>query len=154
MSPDIRVGGSWRSIARGEVFLGGSWRTLTRGEVYKGGAWHPLFTFTSSLSVSVTPLPAVTYTSPPHPTSSIASLFMTAAPSGGLAPYTYLYSVVSSTGAVPVIGPPTNATTNISKTVPAFADITDSFNVTVTDALGATASASFSIEFINDPIGA
>jgi hypothetical protein len=55
MNPDIRVGGSWHSITRGDIYRGGSWRTLTRGEIYKGGDWHALFNFIQPLTVAIAP---------------------------------------------------------------------------------------------------
>ena len=154
MSGEGFLGSAWRTVSYGELLIGAAWKRLTRGEMYKDGAWRSLASFTPTLTVSVTPAPAIAYTSPLHPTSSTAFTVMTATPAGGLGPYTYLYSIVSSTGSTPVIATPTLASTRISKTVPAFADITDDFNVVVTDSLGATASQSFSIEFINEPIEA
>lgn len=132
MNPDLRVGGSWRSIHRAEMFRGGSWRTLTRGEIYKGAAWHPLFTFVSPLTASVSPSSADGSVSS-ITTALVTSNIVTVTPSGGLGPYTYSWSNPGVTASGP-----TNAVTSFSDPLaPAHISSTTA-TCTVTDSLGAT----------------
>src|SRR5690349_3453812 len=141
MSPDLRVGGSWRSITRGEMYRGGSWRTLTRGEIYKGGAWHPLFSFIQPMSVSVSPNP-VTRTGHRSP---VVSVNVTATPTGGAAPYTYSWSV---TGGITATAP-TNAVTTMSASLVDGSTASGTATVTVTDSLGTVATDSTPVTLTN-----
>lgn len=151
MSGELRTGGSWTTIAGGQIFLGGSWRTIIRGEAYKGGAWVTLASFSSTLSLSVSPSPAVFGVHPLALTTRTVTGTVTATPSGGLGPYTYLYETLTYTGSAPSIASPTSATTSVSKSVPANVTYSDSFRVTATDVLGATAHVDFPITFFNEP---
>jgi hypothetical protein len=73
---------------------------------------------------------------------------VTATPSGGLAPYTYSWSVVSSVGSAHIASPAT-ASTILSMTGLSVGDNSGSaqFRCTVTDSLGATASATVNATF-------
>lgn len=141
MSPGLRVGGSWRSITRGEMYRGGSWRTLTRGEIYKGGAWHPLFSFVSPMSVTIAPNPVVRSSR----ATPVTSLDVTATPTGGAAPYTYAWSVDAAIS----LTAPTNAVTKMSAVLGPDQTVTGTATVIVTDSLGTTASDSTPVTLIN-----
>lgn len=143
MNPDLRVGGSWRSIHRAEMFRGGSWRTLTRGEIYKGAAWHPLFTFVSPMTASASPSDVNGYQSSLIPTT-VTSGYTTVTPSGGLGPYTYSWA-----GAGLSITNPTSATTAFYATVSPGGDLFTSATCTVTDSLGSTATANVGVDLQN-----
>lgn len=141
MNPDIRVGGSWRTVSRGEMYRGGSWRTLTRGEIYKGGAWHVLFSFIQPMSVVIAPKPVFRL----GRFSPIVSLDVTATPTGGAAPYTYVWSIGS--GISPTA--PTNATTKFSAALGVGSSVSDTATLTVTDSLGTTATDSTPVTLTN-----
>jgi len=141
MNPDIRAGGSWHTITRGEIYRGGSWRTLTRGEIYKGGAWHALFNFVQPMSVVVSPNP-VTRTGHHSPVESVS---VTATPTGGASPYTYVWSV---TGGITATAP-TNAVTTMSAALADGSTATGTATVIVTDSLGTTATDSTPVSLTN-----
>lgn len=143
MNPDLRVGGSWRSITRSEVYLGGSWRTLTRGEIYKGAAWHPMFTFVSPLTASVSPSSADGSVSS-ITTALVTSNIVTVTPSGGLGPYTYS---VTAPG-VSVSGP-TNAASSFSATLAPGHSISTTADWIVTDSIGSTSGVSVPVYLEN-----
>lgn len=135
------VAGAWRQIARGEIYIGGQWRRLTRAEGYIGAQWRSVATFTPTLSVSIEPNYAQGYANPLHPVGqTITTNAVAATPSGGLGPYSYAWSGGNT---------PSNAVNSFTRFVPADSDITDSASVTVTDALGATASATVDLYFSN-----
>lgn len=145
MNPDFRVGGSWRTITRGEVYLGGSWRMLTRGEIYKGGAWHTLFTFVSPMTASASPPTAFGEGNSPH-SVIVSSGTVTVTPGGGLGPYTYSWSAPDVTVRVPA-----SANTDFYATLLAGQEIGTVASCLVTDSLGATATANVPVTLINSP---
>lgn len=154
MSGKAFIAGSWHAISSGRISVDGTnWKRITRGYVsLDGNVWKSLGAFAPPLSVNVPS--QFSEVQPPKPTQQTIAAFVTATPSGGFLPYSYLYEVVSHTGNMPVIANNTSATTSITKVVPASADITDSFKVTVTDSLGSVAIGQFTVEFVNSPIGA
>jgi hypothetical protein len=141
MNPDIRVGGSWHSITRGDIFLGGSWRTLSRGEIYKGGDWHALFNFILPLTVAITPKPVVKN----GRFSPVVSGNVTATPTGGAAPFTYAWSVTGGISATS----PTNAVTTMSASLADGDTASGTATLTVTDSLGTTATDSTPVTLTN-----
>jgi len=147
------IGGAWRTLTRGEAYIGGKWRTLTHGEMSLDDAWPQVLSFVPPLSVSISP-PSVSGTAfPSKPITATATTpFVTATPSGGKAPYTYAWVVASHDGTPPAISNPNSASTNFSKSVPANAEQEAVFTLTVTDALGKTASASIAATFFNQPM--
>jgi len=145
MNPDIRVGGSWHSITRGELYRGGSWRTLTRGEIYKGGAWHALFTFVLPMTALASPPSAFGDGGSKHGVT-VTSGSVTVTPTGGLGPYTYDW-----TGSDVSVSFPHSATTNFSAFVLSEAEVDGFASCTVTDSLGVTAATGVSVTLVNNP---
>lgn len=133
------AGSAWREIVSGKAFFNNSWRTLTIGKVFKGGAWQQIFSFVPPLSVAVSP----TSFSASSRGSNIASKSLTATPTGGLAPFTYAWTVTSTTAPVTLSGAST-ANVTVSGDVSVVDTITVSLSCTVTDSLGTTASGSAS----------
>ena len=147
MSVLVRLGGAWRTITGAQVFSGGSWRTLVAIQVYSGGAWRQVGNFSApsggggggggTVSVSISPSP---FSGTGSTTPSL-----TATPSGGLAPYTYAWTVVSSTAPMTVTHPSLATTTAYSTTTLNPGDsINATLRCTVTDSLGTVGQADVS----------
>ena len=128
------VGSTWREITSAKAFISGAWRTLTVGKAYKGGAWQSAASFVLPMTLSITPSPANTGGS-----GYFVSKLMTATPTGGLGPFTYSWTVVSSAGAT-TINSPTAASTTVSGDV-TYGDISFTLQCTATDSLGSSAVA-------------
>lgn len=147
---DAYVGGRWASPSTAEAYVGGAWRSIQYAEAYIGGAWRTVANFTppgggggggGSLSLSVSP----TSISRTGTASSITTGAITVTPSGGLAPYTYAWSIVSSdAGPTFSIGSPSYASTPV--TASAITVLDTPYNCTihcvVTDSLGVSATSS------------
>jgi len=137
---EVFTSGAWRQIRRGEVCIGGQWRRLTRAEAYFGSDWHTVASFVPPLSVSVTPF-VTGFANPFKPTTlTITTEPATATPSGGQAPYSYLWSGGNT---------PTNATNTFTRTIPPDTNQNFVYSVTVTDSQGKTAFGSVTAQFIN-----
>jgi hypothetical protein len=153
MAIKVRFGGVWQTITGGQVFSGGAWRSLVAVQVYSGGAWRQVGNFTPpgtggggggalSLSLSTTAIGGRAGTGATAMTTSNSA---TVTPSGGLAPYSYAWSVVSSDGqATYTIDSSTLSTTTATATslggpLPSSCGCT--IHCVVTDSLGATATS-------------
>ncbi len=145
MAYSKRIGGAWRAAAKRWVYLGTVWRPVRRGWIYASGAWRLYFIGADPMSVSIGPTDFTSFQ------NSTVSGTLSSLVTGGLAPFTYVWSVVSFTaGSPPSFGSPTSASTSVSQTgvMPSgieFAQIM----VTVTDSAGQNASASKSASFTN-----
>jgi len=136
MSMNVRIAGTVRSVASGRVMIGGTARRITRAVGYIGGQHRTLFAFASPLSLSIVPSAVSAF-------GEYAGQYLTtetalATPSGGIGPYTYNWD----SGNTPML-----ASNTFSDFAPAFDVTTTAFSVTVTDALGQTASASGFAQF-------
>lgn len=155
MTMKVRLGGAWKDITGGKVFLSGSWRTLVAIKTYKDGAWRDVANFTAPVSgMTVTTSPAESFFRGGRTTA--VSQNITATPSGGLAPYTYAWEVVSQVGSsgTVTIPLPTSATTTVRCTFTEIGDVNCVIRVTVTDSLGSSASADIDGNFSKlEPIG-
>ena len=135
-----RIGGAWTTPSTAKAYIGGTWQTPRNAKAYVSGAWRDVATFVPPLSLTASPdgfYGAGRYTANSQP--------LTATPTGGLAPFTYAWAVVSSSRAV-TIGSPTSATTVVSGYVGTAYIITITLSCTVTDSLGSTATATVSGE--------
>jgi len=144
MGMKVRLGGEWRDITGGKVFKDGSWRNLVAIKVFAGGAWRDVANLTApavpesgggggTISLSVPDFSAAG----PGPTVSANAQ---ATPSGGLAPYTYAWSVISSSPAMVTISPTNVAKVSVSGNVEG-GNISCVVRCVCTDALGTTAQA-------------
>lgn len=136
---NVRLNGAWRTISSGKVYLNGAWRTLSYGNAYVSGAWRKIATFVQTLTLSISPPPDAT-----EAAFTMTSNATTATPSGGLGPFTYAWSVVSSSGLSGIsINSPTTASTTVTASVngPAGSFGTVTLQCIATDSLGSTASA-------------
>ena len=152
----VRLGGAWQTITGAKVFASGSWRTLSGIKVYASGAWRDVASFSppppppgggggggGSMTLSISP----DFQSVTGPGGTVTSNPVTATPSGGVAPYTYTWSISDLEGN-PSINSPTLATTTFSASG-LFPDepVVPSFQCVCRDSLGNTASAECSVSF-------
>lgn len=152
MSGKAYVGGAWRDLTSAKISIDGiSWKTITRGVACVDGTnWVTIANFVPALSVSVHPAIANGFASPLKPIpQTVNTSSLTATPAGGKAPFTYSWSTLSHTGSSPTITSPTSASTTASAVVAANTDQTATVQVTVTDALGSTATATGTFFFSN-----
>jgi len=131
------ISGAWRTPKRAEYLIGGTWRNITRGEVYRGGAWSPIASFVPPLSLSVSPdyVEGRVTTSRPSRTT-VVSNFTQATPTGGTAPYSYQWSILSGGAS---ITSPNMARTTFSQSLASEQDSTGTARVICTDSQGKTA---------------
>lgn len=145
---NVYANGGWRAPSACRIYAGGAWRTVTRVQVYKGGAWRTGATFADPLTASLTATPTDVLVS--SNTIGYGSSILTATPSGGVAPYTYSHAITDHLGSVsPSLSTPTMATTYLNGG--AYYTTTDevAVTVTITDAIGQTATASVGVQFTN-----
>lgn len=136
------AGGTLRTISSMEVKDGSVMRSIVSMKVLDGATLRTVATFTSPLSATPSTLTQAT--------TSTTSSFMisdpvTCTPSGGLAPYTYAWTIISGTAGV---GSPSSASSTFSKTVSGFG--TPEYataQCVVTDSLGDTATVTVSLVF-------
>lgn len=143
---DAFIGGTWRTIKRGEAYIGGKWRTLTHGDAYTDDEWKQVASFVLPLTVSVTDNDLVAFGSSNKPLK-VTTPTTTAIPSGGLAPFTYAWAQLS--GSPSTITSPATATTAFSA-IAGVSDLSATYRVTVTDSLGKTATADVPATFQNE----
>lgn len=140
------INGGWRQFSKkAEAYIGGKWRQLTRAEMYIDGEWRKVLSFALPLSISTIPS-AVTGTNNFSRPIKVTSDPVFSTPSGGLAPYTYAWTILNG-GAVP--SSPASASTNFTQTVNPGSTQFSAARVTITDALGTTATADVAISLTN-----
>lgn len=145
---NIYANGGWRTPSAAEIYAAGGWRVITRAQCYSGGSWRTVATFASSLTASLIATPTDVLVS--SNTIGYGSSILTATPSGGVAPYTYSHAITDHLGSVsPSLSTPTMATTYLNGG--AYYTTTDevAVTVTITDAIGQTATASVGVQFTN-----
>lgn len=148
----VRIGAAWRTVTSGKVYLNGAWRTLTNGRAYVSGAWRDVVSFAQPFTgITITPAEPGGSSST---SDTMTSSFATATPTGGLAPFTYSWTLVSSTGLTAItINNPTSASTSVTATIsPGGAGTSGSATLqcTATDTLGASKSASVTFHLTHD----
>lgn len=150
MTQEVYLGGAWRTVDTGEVYLFGAWRRLTYAEAYRDGTWVNLATYTSPVSVSVSPDSASGMAASASPTG-VGTNRVTATGSGGLPPYSYAWTLqVNDGGTASTATSPSMAGTSFAKAnVPDGTIYNDVWRVTVTDSLGSTAFADITATFSN-----
>lgn len=144
----IFLGGAWHEVSRRYVFIGSAWRRITRRMVYIDGAWETAARFLDPLTVAISPLSAAAIVSSHIPT--VGTVYLSATPAGGLAPYTYAWVANPDFGPAPSIGAPTSANTAVFQSIPPGTQYESTLQVTVTDSLGQTATAFCPCTFTNE----
>lgn len=150
MGMKVRKGGVWRDIVSAKVFADGVWRELVQIKVYKTSAWRTVANFTApvggggggggtlALSLNSTTISGSGSLSVIHSNPIVCT------PSGGLTPYTYVWSIVSHDGiATYSIVTPGLASTRVNASGQAAGTTGECIvHCVVTDALGTTATSS------------
>ena len=90
MSFNIKVGGSWETLASGWVKVAGTWEPLASAWVKVAGTWEQVYTALSATVSSGTASSGGSGTSPCGDPGTTASVTVT--PVGGTAPYTYAWA--------------------------------------------------------------
>lgn len=122
---------------------------------WDGSAWVVVFPIAIPLSVSLNSTFAQSnFVNSPAANTPPDRLLTTspnsvATPSGGTPGYTYSWTRISGSTAI-TAGSPTSASTSFSGTVPVNSVISAVFRVTVTDSVGATATADVTVSFAYD----
>jgi hypothetical protein len=138
-----RIGGAWRDLTGGRVFLGGAWRTLKSGKAYIGGAWRDTANFTPGQG-TITLTLSTSSISATRRLSSVNSGQVTATPSGGQVPYTYAW--VKQSGDDISAANSVSAITSFQATGMAIDETRNAvFRCTCTDSLGSSATADVSV---------
>lgn len=150
-----RLGGEWKTITASKVYVSGAWRTIVAIKIYAGGAWRDVANFTppatgggggggGTLAAVAEPSPCTGFAA----NSVVTTEPCTITPSGGLAPYTYAWSIISGTA---TIASPTSATTTFQKTgVPLGLTREATARCAVTDSLGTSTTVTVSLSFEHD----
>lgn len=126
----LRRGGVAREVPFASIFYLGARRRLQTIKQKRGGSLVIVANFSGPLSVTAVDCNNT-------PTGSNTTNFTAATISGGVVPYTYSWAVISGSA---TITSPTSAQTKFTKAFTSDGE-TITARVTVTDGLGATASA-------------
>lgn len=143
MTMQVRLGGAWKTITGARVFKGGAWRVVKTIKAFADEEWRDVAAFsTAPLSVTISP----TSHTKQGGNSTLTTAITTAIPAGGVTPFTYAW--VRTSGTKGVVNNPTSAVTTFTATGMAVDEYTiANFQVTVTDAAGATATATIPVAF-------
>ena len=136
----VRHQGALRTITRLSVRVGGVLRPLKTLKIMDDGTLRTVASFVPPMSVAISPTSTSGQTASPS-AGMVETSPVVCAPTGGQAPFTYQWSLVS--GAVVNITTPTNASTTFS--YPMFNSTrSGTARCQVTDSLGTIAQADVS----------
>jgi len=145
MAISIRDAGTLRTITRGKAKAAGVLRDLREIKVMDGGVLRTVATFADPLFASASPT-SVSGTQSSAGVIAVNTGFTTATPTGGRAPFTYFWAATS--GVAALANTPTSATTNFRAEIGPGTSVA-TFRVTITDAVGQTATADVTATFNN-----
>lgn len=135
MSFNLKVGGTWETLASGWVKVSGSWEEIQSAFIKVAGTWEQVYQ--RSLGLSITDSTPSGSNSGANPTGPVSSNTTTVSVvSGGSGSYTYAWTLISapSTNGPFSPGSPTSATTGFSDTdVAATPAQVETWRCTVTD---------------------
>lgn len=152
MTLTVKDSGTSREITRAYVRQGGALRTIREIKVLDGGTLRTVAVFADPLSVTAS---GVSGNGTGTSSQTVTTTETTAIVSGGFAPYTYSWTLFTNDGGTPSTAiSPTSASTRFQKAnVAPDATWADIWQVTVTDAVGGTATAAISAQFSNFNFG-
>ena len=133
-------GGTWRTITLPSVRVAGVWTAVSEGWTRVSGVWQQFY---SAAAMTAAIAPTLAYGAR-FGIGTATTNSVTCTPTAGTSPFTYAWTRVS--GDIFTVTSPTAATTTFSKTVAPGAIYTGVYRCTITDSLGATASATASTE--------
>lgn len=139
------IDGAFRTIKGGTVWLNSTPRKVTRGQAFINGAWRNLVSFASPLSLYISP-DSISGSVTANSLQTVYSDAATAVVAGGVAPFSYAWSVLSGGAA---LTSPASAITSVSKTLGVNSSATGTIRCTCTDAVGATVTADGFYELSN-----
>ena len=137
---DVRKSSAWHEVETAEAYKNGAWRPLKYGEAYYSGSWRTIITFVPAMTLAISPSSALASSTSARMSTAANSV---ATPTGGQAPYTYAWTLLSSDDLSSiVITSPSSSSTKFTATVTTGAGTsgTATFRCTCTDALGTTAT--------------
>ena len=148
----IRDSGTLREISRLYIRQSGVNRPIRTLKVLDGGTLRTVAVFADPLSVTAS---GVSGNGTGTSSQTVTTTETTAIVSGGFAPYTYSWALFTNDGGTPSTAiSPSSASTRFQKaSVAPDATWTDIWQVTVTDAVGGTATAAISAQFSNFNFG-
>lgn len=147
MTIKVRSGGVNRTATSIKIKVSGVLRTVRSIRVMSGGVLRTAYIGTSALSASASPseLSGLNSNFPdPGPATTQST---TVTPSGGVAPFTYSWALISSADGTPAADNPSFATTTFTQSLGVGQTNIATFRCTVTDSLGATATADVTANF-------
>lgn len=150
----LDAGSVTRAITGVKVMEVETLRTILRAKVMDsdGTTLRTVASFADPLTVSISPA-GVLGIANSSASVSVLSNSATATPAGGLAPFTYAWTIISDTNPSGTVSAnsATAATSTFTMTnVPAFTTYTAVLRCTVTDAASQTAQDDIPAQFIND----
>ena len=146
MPLSVVVAGIEKTVSSASLIVAGVAKTVRRVEAWNGSAWKVVKNFAPAFSASVS-VPEVYGVSTAPGGGFVTTNSVTVTPSGGLAPYTYAWSLVS--GASATAQSPTFATTTFRANVGPSDSVVSTFACLVTDSLGQNSAPTVFATFSN-----
>lgn len=140
------VGGVEKDAARAELTVGNAQKRVTRIEAWNGSAWKTVQAFVLPMSVTQSPSGTIV-TDKIFDLELVISQSVTAVVSGGLAPFTYAWTILSGPGVT--ASTPTKATTTLRITMDPGNNVFGTARCTATDSLGTAATVDVPFNLYN-----
>lgn len=147
MTVSVRQAGALFAASNIRIKVGGLLKTVISGRVMVADALKTFYAVSSELSLAVSPDSrlAVGFT------ATATSAAFTATPTGGIAPYSYAWSIVSYEGALPTALNPSFASSGFRQTGLGIGDSNlCAIRCDVTDSIGTTAFDTAQVTFTRD----
>lgn len=142
----VVVGTVEKDVVKMEITKGGVQKRVTRIEAYDGSAWKLVQSFAPPISLAASP-PASFAARNAAAVVAVISSPVTAIVTGGVGPYTYLWTQTG--GPAASIYTPNNASSQFAMALGPGSSESAAFTCTVTDSNGLTAGAVASVTFTN-----
>lgn len=142
----VVVGGAEKLAAKADIYINGAKKRVTRIEAWNGSAWKSAQAFVLPLTLSRTPIGTIP-TDKVFDLELVISRAITVTPNGGLAPFTYAWTILSGAGVYAAA--PNMATTTLRKVMDLGQSVTGTARCTVTDSLGTQGTIDIPFNLIN-----